>query len=60
VPEVADYPCAAVPRHFIQPYWGFLGKITAASKMKIKPRKTPGKSFAGNPDEHGRNYAIAG
>jgi Cyclic nucleotide-binding domain len=39
VPEAADYPCAAVPRHFIRPYWGFLGKITAASEMKIKPRK---------------------
>jgi hypothetical protein len=39
VPEIADYPCAAVPRHFIRLYWGFFGKITAATKMKIKPRK---------------------
>src|ERR1700720_2593261 len=37
--EVADYPCAAAPRHFIPPCSGFLGKITAAAKMKIKPRK---------------------
>src|SRR6266851_4863087 len=37
--EVADYPYAAVPRHFIRPCWGFLGKITVAAQMKSKPRR---------------------
>jgi hypothetical protein len=38
-PKSPITPGAAVPRPFIRPYWGRWGEITAATKMKIKPRK---------------------